>query len=49
MALNGVTVVNGCKIPPSVWIKIHLPVGWDGGWCKVIIMSNPTRLRLGYG
>ena len=23
MALNGVTVVNGCKIPPLVWIKIH--------------------------
>ena len=23
-------------------------VGWVG-WCKVIIVSNPTKLRLGYG
>ena len=29
--------------------RIRVPGGGGGGWCKVIIMSNPTRLRLGYG
>ena len=25
--------------------RIRVPVGWGGGWwCKVIIVSNPTRL-----
>ena len=32
-------------------VEIRVPVrgGVGGGWCKVIIVSNPTRLRLGYG
>ena len=37
-----IIIYGSSRVPVVVW-------GGVGGWCKVIIVSNPTRLRLGFG
>ena len=40
-----IIIYGSSRVPVVVWGG----VGGVGGWCKVIIVSNPTRLRLGFG
>ena len=56
---GGVAVLGTCSVGElrcgrvAVWGVVvrgsRVCVVGGGWWCKVIIVSNPTRLRLGYG
>ena len=42
-------ITNFRPLGPFFLVELEFLVGGGGWWCKVIIVSNPTRLRLGYG